>query len=86
MSSLHNEHDFAASKFTDNVVVGDETEKNSANPQILAVENQPANPPEELELMANADCVALKKPVSVFYFKQLPKATQCEKKKEKAKK
>ncbi len=33
--------------------------------------------------MANADSDAPKKPVSVFDFKPLPKATQCEKKKEK---
>ncbi|GFV86259.1 hypothetical protein TNCV_2093001 [Trichonephila clavipes] len=32
--------------------------------------------------MENADYDTLKKPVSVFYFKPLPKATQCEKKKE----
>ncbi|GFS96427.1 hypothetical protein TNCV_17521 [Trichonephila clavipes] len=33
--------------------------------------------------MANADYDALKKPVSVSYFKPLPKATQCEKKNKK---
>ncbi|PRD33690.1 UNVERIFIED_CONTAM: hypothetical protein NCL1_16893 [Trichonephila clavipes] len=38
------------------------------------------------ELMANADYDALKKPLNVFfYFKPLPKATQCEKKKKKKK-
>ncbi|GFU85332.1 uncharacterized protein TNCV_2386371 [Trichonephila clavipes] len=61
------EHDFAASKATDHDVVGDETENNSANSQILVVENQHINPPEEPELMVNADCDAPKKPVSVFF-------------------
>ncbi|GFV29492.1 uncharacterized protein TNCV_2728731 [Trichonephila clavipes] len=83
---VFNKHDFAASKATNHDVVGDETENNSVNPQSLVVENQHINPPEETELMANADYDAPKKPVSAFYFKLLPKATQCEKKKEKAKK
>ncbi|GFV99658.1 hypothetical protein TNCV_5080201 [Trichonephila clavipes] len=71
-------HDFAASKATDYDVVGDETKNNSANPQTPAVKNQHINPPEEPELIANADYDALKKPVSAFfiYFKPLPKATQ----------
>ncbi|GFX97646.1 uncharacterized protein TNCV_2842061 [Trichonephila clavipes] len=56
------EHNFAASKATDHDVVGDETENNSANPQTLVVENQHTNPPEEPELMTNADYDALKKP------------------------
>ncbi|GFV96106.1 uncharacterized protein TNCV_1870671 [Trichonephila clavipes] len=73
------EHDFAASKATDHDIVSDETE-NSAHPQTLVVENQHINPPEEPKLMVNADYDALKKPVSVFYFKLLPKATQCEEK------
>ncbi|GFT29703.1 uncharacterized protein TNCV_4891211 [Trichonephila clavipes] len=76
------EHNFAASKATDHDVVGDEIENNSANPQSLVVENQHINLPEEPEHMANADYDALKKPVSVsFYFKPLPKTTQCQKKK-----
>ncbi|GFU10169.1 uncharacterized protein TNCV_3449521 [Trichonephila clavipes] len=75
-SFVFNEHDFAASKATDHDVVGDETENNSANLQTLVVENQRINPSEEPEFMANADYDALKKPVSVFYFKSLPKATQ----------
>ncbi|GFX58813.1 uncharacterized protein TNCV_805171 [Trichonephila clavipes] len=80
---VFSEHVFAASKSTDHDVVCDETENNSANPQTLVVENQHINPPEEPELMANANYDALKKPsVGVFlYFKLLPKATQCEKKK-----
>ncbi|GFV46378.1 hypothetical protein TNCV_3232671 [Trichonephila clavipes] len=57
-----NEHDFAASKARDHDVVDDETENNSANSQTLVVENQHINPPEEPELMANADYDALKKP------------------------
>ncbi|GFS52372.1 uncharacterized protein TNCV_4850821 [Trichonephila clavipes] len=68
-------HDFAASKATDHDVVGDETQNNAANPQTLIVEKN-INPPEEPKLMANADYDALKKPVSVFCFKTLPKATQ----------
>ncbi|GFX00814.1 uncharacterized protein TNCV_4577811 [Trichonephila clavipes] len=80
------EHDFAASNSTDHNVLGDETDNNSANPQSLVVENQHINPPEEPELMANADYDSLKKLVSVFYFIPLPKATQCKKKKAKAKK
>ncbi|GFY22852.1 uncharacterized protein TNCV_2181131 [Trichonephila clavipes] len=48
-------------------VIGDETENNSANPQTMVVENQHINPPEEPELMANADYDAPKKPVSVFF-------------------
>ncbi|GFX70973.1 uncharacterized protein TNCV_1689561 [Trichonephila clavipes] len=79
------EHNFATSKATEHDVVGDETENNSANPQTLVVENQHINPPEEQKLMANADYDEPKKLVGVFYFKPLPKATQCEKK-EKAKK
>ena len=51
-------------KNTDHDVVGDETENNSAILQTLEVENQHINPPEEPELMANADSYALKKPVS----------------------
>ncbi|PRD31816.1 UNVERIFIED_CONTAM: hypothetical protein NCL1_22342 [Trichonephila clavipes] len=62
-------------------------EATGTTPQTLVVENQHINPPEEPELMANADYDAPKKPVSVFflYFKPLPKATQCEKKKKKEK-
>ena len=41
------------------------------------------NPPEEPELMANTDSDAPKDRVSVFDFKPLPKATQCEKKRKK---
>ncbi|GFX82230.1 uncharacterized protein TNCV_33381 [Trichonephila clavipes] len=37
-------------KPTDHDVVGDETKNNSANPQMLVVENQHTNPPEEPEL------------------------------------
>ncbi|GFT54988.1 hypothetical protein TNCV_2325081 [Trichonephila clavipes] len=48
-------------------VAGDETENNSANPQTLVVENKHINPPEEPELMANADYDAFKKPISVFF-------------------
>ncbi|GFX33059.1 hypothetical protein TNCV_5042271 [Trichonephila clavipes] len=59
------DNDFAASKASDHDVVGDESEKNSANPQTLVAENQHINPPEELELMANADYDALKKPASI---------------------
>ncbi|GFS65213.1 uncharacterized protein TNCV_2450761 [Trichonephila clavipes] len=62
---VFSEHDFAASKATDHDVVGDETENNSANPQTLVVENQNINPPEEPELMANANYDALKKPASI---------------------
>ncbi|GFU90025.1 uncharacterized protein TNCV_2439121 [Trichonephila clavipes] len=81
------EHGFAASKATDHDVVGDETENNSANSQTLVVENQHINSPKETELMANADYDAPKKPASVvfFYFKPLPKATQCEKKRKRKK-
>ncbi|GFS64743.1 uncharacterized protein TNCV_4685231 [Trichonephila clavipes] len=61
------EHDFAASKATDNDV-GVETENNSANPQTLVVESQHINTPEEPEFMANADYDALKKPVDVVFF------------------
>ncbi|GFX79902.1 hypothetical protein TNCV_558011 [Trichonephila clavipes] len=71
---VFSEQEFAASKATNHDVVGDETENNSANPQTLVVKNQHINP-EESELMANADYDALKKPVSVLYFKPLPKAT-----------
>ncbi|GFS75606.1 uncharacterized protein TNCV_3423911 [Trichonephila clavipes] len=78
---VFSEHDFTASKATEHDVVGDETENNSANPQTLVVENQHINPPEEPELMANADYDALREPVSAFYFKPLPKETQCETKK-----
>ncbi|GFU40528.1 hypothetical protein TNCV_1208801 [Trichonephila clavipes] len=49
------EYYFAASKATDHDVVGDETENNSADPQILVVENHHINPPEEPEFMANTD-------------------------------
>ncbi|GFT60631.1 hypothetical protein TNCV_1966991 [Trichonephila clavipes] len=45
-----NEHDFAAFKTTDHVVVGDETNNNSANLQSLVVENKHMSPPEEPEL------------------------------------
>ncbi|GFU67727.1 uncharacterized protein TNCV_2595301 [Trichonephila clavipes] len=83
---VFSEHDFASSKTTDHDVVGDETENNSANPQTLVVKNQHINPSEEPEFMANADYESLKKPVCVFYFKPMPKATQCEEKEEKAKK
>ncbi|GFW50546.1 uncharacterized protein TNCV_2888491 [Trichonephila clavipes] len=79
LQSSYSEHDFSASK-ADHDVVGDETENNSANHQTLVVENLHINTPEEPELIANADYDALKKPDSVFYFKPLPKATQCEKK------
>ncbi|GFW79559.1 hypothetical protein TNCV_128641 [Trichonephila clavipes] len=58
---VFSEHDFAATKSTAHDVVGDETNP-SANPQNLVVENQHINPPEEPELMANADYDALKKP------------------------
>ncbi|GFX58579.1 uncharacterized protein TNCV_417581 [Trichonephila clavipes] len=71
---VFNEHDFAASKATHHDVVGDKNENNSANLQTLVVENQHINPSEEPELMANADYDALKKPVSVFYYKPLSKA------------
>ncbi|GFV25027.1 hypothetical protein TNCV_884931 [Trichonephila clavipes] len=60
------EHDFAAAKTTNHDVVGDATKINSANLQILAVENQHLNSPEEPELMENTDFDAPKKPVSVF--------------------
>ncbi|GFS70564.1 uncharacterized protein TNCV_1490281 [Trichonephila clavipes] len=79
-SGTKGEHDFAAAKTTNPDVVGDVTEINSANPQILVVENQHINPPEELVLMANTESYAPKKPVRVLYFKPLPKLTQCEKK------
>ncbi|GFX15205.1 uncharacterized protein TNCV_2709101 [Trichonephila clavipes] len=62
------EYDFAAAETTDNDVVGDATENNSANPHTLVVESQHMNPPKEPELMANADYEAPKKPVSVFFF------------------
>ncbi|GFW34320.1 hypothetical protein TNCV_220461 [Trichonephila clavipes] len=52
-----------ASKPTDHDIVGDETENNSANPQTLVEEMEHINPPEEPELIANADYHALKKPV-----------------------
>ncbi|GFW19347.1 uncharacterized protein TNCV_256741 [Trichonephila clavipes] len=65
---LLREHDFASAKTTDHDVVGDGTEINSANPQTLEVENQHKNPPEEPELMSNADSDAPKKPVNVFFF------------------
>ncbi|GFW16426.1 DDE-1 domain-containing protein [Trichonephila clavipes] len=71
---VFSEHDFAAAKTTDHNVVSDATEINSASPQTLAVENQHINPPKEPELVAKADSDAPKKPVIVFYFKQLPKA------------
>ncbi|GFX81484.1 hypothetical protein TNCV_143341 [Trichonephila clavipes] len=41
---------------------------NNGNPQTVVVENQHINPPEEPELMANADSDAPKKPVNVFFF------------------
>ncbi|GFW55651.1 uncharacterized protein TNCV_120351 [Trichonephila clavipes] len=63
---VFSEDDFAAAKAADHDVVGDATEINSANLQTLIVENQHINPPEEPELMANADFDAPKKPVSVF--------------------
>ncbi|GFV37458.1 hypothetical protein TNCV_1157211 [Trichonephila clavipes] len=81
-------HDFSASKATNHDVVGDEIENNNANPQTLLVENKHINPPEEPEHMANADYDDLKKPSSVFfffYFKPLPKAKPCEKKRKKQK-
>ncbi|GFU22095.1 dynein beta chain, ciliary [Trichonephila clavipes] len=78
---LHNplvlsEYDFAAAKTTDDGVVGDAAENNSANPQTLVVENQHINPTEAPEVMVNADSDASKKPVSIFFhFKSLPKAS-----------
>ncbi|GFT32346.1 hypothetical protein TNCV_4483841 [Trichonephila clavipes] len=78
------EHDISAAKTTKHDI-SDATEIDSAAPHTLVVENQHINLPEEPELMANTDSDAPKKHVSVFfYFKPLPKATQCEKK-EKAK-
>ncbi|GFX82539.1 hypothetical protein TNCV_2166871 [Trichonephila clavipes] len=50
----------------------------------VVVENQHINPPEEPELLANADSDAPEKPVSVFYFNSLPKATHYEKKMQKS--
>ncbi|GFU99190.1 uncharacterized protein TNCV_1229041 [Trichonephila clavipes] len=79
------EHVFVASKTTDHVVVGNETENNSANIQTLVVENQRINPPEETELMANADSDTPKKPVNVFDPKPLSKTTQWEEKSKKKK-
>ncbi|GFS96190.1 hypothetical protein TNCV_1141601 [Trichonephila clavipes] len=67
---LFNVHDFSASKANDHDVVGDETENNSANHHTLIVENQRISPPDEPELMANADYDALKKPISVFVSNQ----------------
>ncbi|GFS54491.1 uncharacterized protein TNCV_1742611 [Trichonephila clavipes] len=61
------EYDFAAAKTTDYDVVGDATKNNSANPQTLVVETQHINPPEEPELMANANSDAPNKPVIVFF-------------------
>ncbi|GFW76527.1 hypothetical protein TNCV_2547611 [Trichonephila clavipes] len=52
---FHREPGFAAAKTTNDDVVGDATEINSAIPQNLVVENQHINPPEEPELMANTD-------------------------------
>ncbi|GFW83036.1 hypothetical protein TNCV_4604631 [Trichonephila clavipes] len=69
--------DFAeeCAKTSDHDAVGDATD-----PQILVVENQHINPPEEPELKANAVSDAPKmSDVSVLNFKPLPKATQCEK-------
>ncbi|GFU00690.1 DDE-1 domain-containing protein [Trichonephila clavipes] len=83
---VFSEHDFAAVKITYHDVVGDTTEINNANPQTLAVENQHINPPEEPKRMANADSDALKKPVSVFYFKPLPVQQHNVRKKRKRKK
>ncbi|GFV47040.1 uncharacterized protein TNCV_2699341 [Trichonephila clavipes] len=83
---VFSEHDFADSKTTDHVVVGDETKNNSAIPQSLVVENQHIKSPEEPELMANADSDASKKPVSVLDLKpHCLKQTQCEKKEKKQK-
>ncbi|PRD22346.1 UNVERIFIED_CONTAM: hypothetical protein NCL1_49330 [Trichonephila clavipes] len=48
-----------------------------------AVENHHIDPTEEPELIANTFSDAPKKPVSVYYFKPLAKATQCEKKSKK---
>ncbi|GFU44185.1 hypothetical protein TNCV_91131 [Trichonephila clavipes] len=62
---LRFEHDFAISKATDHDVVSDETGNNRTNPQTLVVKNQHINPPEEPELMENADYNALKKPASI---------------------
>ncbi|GFX00492.1 hypothetical protein TNCV_2091421 [Trichonephila clavipes] len=59
---------FAASKAADHDVIGVETENNSSHPQTLVVENLHINPPEEPELMANADYDALKKHMLVFFF------------------
>ncbi|GFT28587.1 uncharacterized protein TNCV_429741 [Trichonephila clavipes] len=79
--------DFAASKATDLDVVGDETENNSANSQILVAENQHINPSEEPELMANSDYDAQKKPDSVFFISNhCLKQHNGKKMKEKAKK
>lgn len=77
---VFSEHDFAAAKTTDHDVVSDEKENNSASPQTLVVENQQINPIEEPEDIENAESDAPKMPVSVFDFKPLPKAKQCEKK------
>ncbi|GFU56811.1 hypothetical protein TNCV_2539811 [Trichonephila clavipes] len=67
------EHDFTTSKAIDQGVVGDETEKNSANPQTLVVENQYINPPELPELMVNANYHSPKKPVSILIlFQTIP--------------
>ncbi|GFT60616.1 uncharacterized protein TNCV_1966881 [Trichonephila clavipes] len=75
--SNESEHDFAAFKTTDNVIVGDETENNSANLQTVVVENKYINPLEEPELMENADPDAPKKPASGFDLKPLLNITQC---------
>ncbi|GFX45640.1 uncharacterized protein TNCV_176331 [Trichonephila clavipes] len=58
---------FAVSKVSDYDIVDDETANNSANPQTLVVTNQHINPPEEPELMANANYDALKKLASFFF-------------------
>ncbi|GFT86100.1 uncharacterized protein TNCV_3257111 [Trichonephila clavipes] len=65
------EHDFDAAKTTNHDVIGDAAEINNANPQILVLENQHINPPEEPELMTNTDSDASKNPVSVSLFQTI---------------
>ncbi|GFX95614.1 uncharacterized protein TNCV_4826281 [Trichonephila clavipes] len=83
---VFSKYDFAAAKTADHDVVGRATENNSANPQTLVVENQHISPPEEPELMANADSNAPKKPVSVFFFSNRSLKQHNVRKNEKAKK
>ncbi|GFU27385.1 uncharacterized protein TNCV_3906251 [Trichonephila clavipes] len=68
-SLVFSEHSFAASNATDHDV-GDKNENNCENQQTLVLETQHVNPPEEPELMANADYDPPKKPVSVFFLFQ----------------